>query len=70
MQTELPYAAGQVCGVFAIRAEYRPNSIAMTTCKLEGVDEVNGIVRIDNIDAYDGTGIIDLKVYFPVCDRV
>lgn len=70
MQTEPPYAAGQICGVCATRAEYRPNPIAMTTCKLEAVDEKNGIVRITDIDAYDGTGVVDLKAYFPVCDRV
>jgi len=70
MQTEPPYAIGQVCGVFATRTEYRPNPIAMTTCKLEGIDEVNGIVWIADIDAYDGTGIVDLKPCFPVCDRV
>lgn len=70
MQTEPPYAPGQICGVFATRAEYRPNPIAMTTCKLEGVDQEKGIVRVADIDAYDGTGVVDLKAYFPVCDRV
>ena len=29
MQTEPPYAPGQICGVFATRAEYRPNPITM-----------------------------------------
>jgi tRNA (Thr-GGU) A37 N-methylase len=70
MQTEPPYAVGQICGVFATRAEYRPNPIAMTTCKLLDVDEEKGVVRIADIDAYDGTGVVDLKAYFPVCDRV
>jgi len=70
MQTEPPYAQGKVAGVFATRAEYRPNPIAMTTCKMLGVDEKEGLVRIANIDAYDGTPIVDLKAYFPVCDRV
>ena len=27
-------------------------------------------MTIANIDAYDGTPIVDLKAYFPVCDRV
>lgn len=70
MQTEPPYAQGQVCGVFATRAEYRPNPIAMTTCKIEEVDEAQGIVRVSEIDALDGTPVVDLKAYFPVCDRV
>ena len=70
MQTEPPYASGKLTGVFATRAEYRPNPIAMTTCKVLKVDEENGTVRIANIDAYDGTPVVDLKAYFPVCDRV
>ena len=70
MQTEPPYAQGKLTGVFATRAEYRPNPIAMTTCEILEVGEESGIVRIANIDAYDGTAIVDLKAYFPVCDRV
>ncbi len=34
------------------------------------VDEKNGIIEVSDIDAYDGTPIVDLKAYFPVCDRV
>jgi tRNA-Thr(GGU) m(6)t(6)A37 methyltransferase TsaA len=70
LQTEPPYAQGHVTGVFATRAEYRPNPIAMTTCKILDVDEGGGVVRVADIDAYDGTAIVDLKAYFPVCDRV
>jgi tRNA-Thr(GGU) m(6)t(6)A37 methyltransferase TsaA len=70
MQTRPPYAQEESVGVFATRAEYRPNPIAMTTCEMLEVDEASGIVRIANIDAYDGTPVVDLKAYFPVCDRV
>ena len=42
----------------------------MTICKLLAFDEETGVVQVTNIDAYDGTPIEDLKVYFPVCDRV
>ena len=70
MQTEPPYSAGRVTGVFACRAEYRPNPIGMTVCKLMALDEEQGQVRVADIDAYDGTPVIDLKAYFPVCDRV
>jgi tRNA-Thr(GGU) m(6)t(6)A37 methyltransferase TsaA len=70
LQCEPPYAKGKVTGVFATRAEYRPNPVAMTTCKILKVDEDYGIVTVADIDAYDGTPIVDLKAYFPVCDRV
>jgi tRNA-Thr(GGU) m(6)t(6)A37 methyltransferase TsaA len=70
MQTEPPYARGHTTGVFACRAEYRPNPIAVTTCGLLSVDEESGFIEVGNIDAYDGTPIVDLKAYFPVCERV
>lgn len=70
MQTEPPYAAGRITGVFATRAEYRPNPIALTTCKLVMLDEKKGIVQVEEIDAIDGTPVVDIKAYFPVCDRV
>ena len=70
LQCEPPYAKGRITGVFATRAEYRPNPIAMTTCKILKIDETKGIITVADIDAYDGTPIVDLKAYFPVCDRV
>lgn len=46
------------------------NPIAMTTCKMLEVNEKDGTIQVADIDAYDGTPIVDLKAYFPVCDRV
>ena len=70
MQCHPPYAEDYLTGVFATRSPQRPNPIGMTTCEISGVDEEKGIVQIVNIDAFEGTPIIDLKGYFPVCDRV
>ena len=70
LQCEPPYAPGRVHGVFATRAEYRPNPIAITTCKILRVDQRAGIIQIADIDALDGTPVVDLKPYHPVCDRV
>lgn len=70
LQSRPPYAEEHLTGVFATRAPYRPNPIAMTTCKLLGSDEASGVVRVAAIDAHDGTPVVDLKAYFPVCDRV
>jgi tRNA-Thr(GGU) m(6)t(6)A37 methyltransferase TsaA len=70
MQCKLPYAEGQIAGVFACRAEYRPNPISVTVCEILDVNEETGIVKIRNIDAYDDTPLLDLKPYIPVCDRV
>jgi tRNA-Thr(GGU) m(6)t(6)A37 methyltransferase TsaA len=57
-------------GIFATRAEYRPNPIALTTTNILAVDEENGIIKVGGIDAFNGTPIIDLKAYFPICDRI
>jgi len=65
-----PYAPDKHTGVFATRAEYRPNPIGMTVCQITGLDEAKGIVKVRNIDAFENTPIVDLKGYFPVCDRV
>ena len=69
-QTELPYAPGETAGVFACRAEYRPNPIALTTCKVLGVDMDAGRVSVPAIDAYAGSPVIDIKPYIGVVDRV
>ncbi|MFX1258138.1 MAG: TrmO family methyltransferase [Promethearchaeota archaeon] len=57
-------------GVFATRAEYRLNPIAITTANIIKVDQKKGFVKIPYIDAFDGSPVIDLKAYFPICDRV
>lgn len=64
-----PYDAPET-GVFACRSPIRPNPIALTTVKILGVDQENGLIYINNIDAHSDSPIIDLKGYFPNCDRV
>jgi tRNA (Thr-GGU) A37 N-methylase len=70
MQAELPYADSVTAGVFACRAEYRPNPILESICFLLDVDLENGIVRLPWIDAYESTPILDLKPYIPISDRI
>lgn len=70
LQCNPPYAEDKCTGVFACRAEYRPNPVALTVCQILSVDEATGRVELPYIDADDGTPIVDLKAYFPICDRV
>jgi tRNA-Thr(GGU) m(6)t(6)A37 methyltransferase TsaA len=63
-----PYDA-PVLGVFACRSPVRPNPIALTTAEIVSIDPEEGTVEIVNIDAFDGTPVVDLKPYIPVCDR-
>jgi tRNA-Thr(GGU) m(6)t(6)A37 methyltransferase TsaA len=64
-----PYEA-PVLGVFACRSPVRPNPIGLTTAEVLNIDHERGQVKIVNIDAFDGTPILDLKAYIPSCDRV
>ncbi|WP_157261540.1 tRNA (N6-threonylcarbamoyladenosine(37)-N6)-methyltransferase TrmO [Paenibacillus sp. A3] len=66
---EPPYDA-PVTGVFASRSPVRPNPIGLSTVRIHKVDEKTGKIEISEIDAYPGTPILDIKAYFPGCDRV
>jgi len=55
-------------GVFATRSPRRPNLIGLSICKILSVK--NNVIRIDSIDAFDGTPVLDLKPYVPRMDRV
>ena len=71
LETVPPYGENPpITGVFATRAEYRPNPIALTTAKILDVNHEKGLVKIQDIDALSNSPVIDLKAYFPVCDRV
>ena len=48
-------------GVFATRSPVRPNLIAQTLCKITSVKD--NVIEIENIDAFPGTPVIDLKPY-------
>jgi len=50
-------------GVFACRAPVRPNLIALSLCKIVSVK--GNLIEVDNIDAFEGTPVLDLKPYSP-----
>jgi tRNA-Thr(GGU) m(6)t(6)A37 methyltransferase TsaA len=60
--------ANPLTGVFATRSPRRPNLIGYSVCRIRSV-EGNKII-IDNIDAFDGSPIIDLKPYISASDCV
>jgi tRNA-Thr(GGU) m(6)t(6)A37 methyltransferase TsaA len=68
--TEVPYAKNREMGIFATRAQYRPNPIGITVIGIEEVDVGNGMVKVNDIDALDGTPLLDIKPYYPCIDRV
>lgn len=55
-------------GVFACRSPSRPNPIALTVVKLEGVDGCR--LRVSGLDALEGSPVVDIKPYLPRGDAV
>lgn len=49
-------------GVFGLRSPNRPNPIALTLVKLEAVED--GVLRVQGLDAIDGTPVLDIKSYY------
>ena len=48
-------------GVFATHSPVRPNLIALTRCKIMAITD--HIIEIEDIDAIDGSPVIDIKCY-------
>lgn len=66
-----PYrSAPGVMGVFATRAPFRPNPVALTSAYITYIDEEQGRIGLAYIDAEDGSPVIDLKPYSPCLDVV
>jgi tRNA (adenine37-N6)-methyltransferase len=53
-------------GIFAQRAKGRPNRIGVSRCELLGVDGLE--VRVQALDAIDGTPVLDLKPHMTEFD--
>ena len=50
-------------GVFATHSPQRPNLIGLTICKIKSIQDRR--IEIEDIDAFDGTPVIDIKCYIP-----
>jgi tRNA-Thr(GGU) m(6)t(6)A37 methyltransferase TsaA len=55
-------------GVFASRSPDRPNPIGLSVVELLTVEGC--VLRVQKLDAYEGTPIIDIKPYIPGADCV
>jgi tRNA-Thr(GGU) m(6)t(6)A37 methyltransferase TsaA len=53
-------------GIFAVRSPYRPNPIGKSTVRL--LERRGNILRVQGLDAIDGTPVIDIKPYIPGYD--
>lgn len=58
-------------GVFATRSPFRPNSIGLSSVKLEKVEPNTSegpVLTVSGADLMDGTPILDIKPYIPYAD--
>lgn len=58
-------------GVFATRSPFRPNHLALSCVRLEGIelDTPQGpVLHVSGADLMDGTPIVDIKPYIPYAD--
>ena len=58
-------------GVFATRSPFRPNSIGLSSLKLEGVEltaDRGPVLHVTGADILDGTPIFDIKPYIAFTD--
>ena len=55
-------------GVFASRSPDRPNALGKTTVRL--IERRENILKVQGLDALDGTPVIDIKPYIPDLDSV
>ncbi|MCL2253451.1 MAG: tRNA (N6-threonylcarbamoyladenosine(37)-N6)-methyltransferase TrmO [Lachnospiraceae bacterium] len=53
-------------GIFSQRAKDRPNAIGVTSVKLLSIEQ--NIVKVQGLDAINGTPILDIKPYYPQYD--
>ncbi|MDI9643875.1 MAG: tRNA (N6-threonylcarbamoyladenosine(37)-N6)-methyltransferase TrmO [Candidatus Verstraetearchaeota archaeon] len=51
-------------GVFATRSPHRPNPIALSVVRL--IEREGKNLKVDDLDLYDGTPVLDLKPYIPL----
>ncbi len=55
-------------GALALRGGARPNPIAVTVCRLRGIE--GATLRVEGLDLVDGTPVLDVKPYIAVYDAV
>jgi tRNA-Thr(GGU) m(6)t(6)A37 methyltransferase TsaA len=56
-----PYLQDEEHGIFATRAQFRPNAIGLSVVELLSIDD--NILHLDGVDILDGTPLLDIKPY-------
>ena len=70
MVIDLPYSPGTKAGLFATRSPVRPNPVCVSVAEIVDVSSADGVITVDELDAADGTPVLDVKPYYGTIDRV
>lgn len=62
-----PFMDDELHGVFAVRAPARPNSIGLSTVRLDRIE--GNMLYVRDLDIVDGTPLLDIKPYVPKFDH-
>ena len=62
-----PFLEDKLHGIFAIRSPHRPNHLGVSVVKL--LEKKRNILKIGEIDVFDGTPLLDIKPYVPKFDE-
>jgi len=61
-----PYMDNEARGIFATRAQIRPNPIGVSIVRLASIE--GNMLHIQDVDIVDGTPLLDIKPYVPEFD--
>ncbi len=62
-----PFLEDKLHGIFAIRSPHRPNHLGVSVVKL--IERKGNLLKIGEIDVFDGTPLLDIKPYVPQFDQ-
>ena len=65
-----PQSTAEKSGVFASRSPARPTPIGLSIVAIMDIEKEKHRIKIDQIDAFDSTPVVDIKPYMPSSDRV
>ena len=62
-----PFLEDKLHGIFAIRSPHRPNHLGVSVVRL--LDRKGNLLKVGEIDVFDGTPLLDIKPYVPKYDE-
>ena len=55
-------------GIFATRSPMRPNPLALSCARIKSINMDRCVIVLEEIDAFDGSPVVDIKPYIPRLD--